>query len=176
MSKNLLVLLLSLIILYSCTGNSDDVLKTPVYEGPVSEVYNAVNYYSDSAVVKLKIESPVRWNYEEGDIEFPKGVFIEFYDTKGDKTNTLKANHCYYTKADNEYKATGNVEMEGLQSNEKLVTEELFWNIKDEKIYTDKAVMIVTENQIIKGKGLEADQEFTSWTMKETTGIIDMSE
>ncbi len=176
MIKNQISYLFLILVIYSCTGNSENVLNQPVYEGPISEVYDAVNYYSDSAVVKLKIESPLRWNYENGDMEFPQGVFIEFYDKNGETTNTLRTNHCYYTKEDNEYKATGNVEMEGLISKEKLVTEELFWDIKDEKIHTDKAVMIVTENQIIKGKGLEADQEFTSWTMKETTGVIDMTD
>ena len=169
------LILLSIVAIYSCSGNDGRVLNAPIYEGPISEVYNAVNYYSDSAVVKLKIESPVRWNYESGDIEFPEGVFIEFYDKKGKKTNTLQSNHCYYTREKNEYKATGNVVMEGLVTNEKLMTEELFWNIKDEKIFTEKFVMIETESQIIKGEGLEANQEFTTWTMKKTTGIIDMA-
>ncbi len=170
------LVILSIIALYSCSGGNENVLNAPVYEGPISEVYDAVNYYSDSAVVKLKIETPVRLNFENGDMEFPEGVFIEFYDKKGGMTNTLSSNHCYYTKEDNEYKATGNVEMVGLVSKEKLLTEELFWNIKEEKIYTDKFVMIETENQIVKGEGLEADQEFTTWTMKKTTGIIDMTE
>ncbi len=173
---NNLFILVVLLLLISCSGNNENILNIPEYEGPISEVYDATHYYSDSAVVKLKIETPVQWDFENGDQEFPEGIFIEFFDNLGQTTNTLRADHCKYTFEDKVYKATGNVVMKGIKTNEQLNTEELFWDMDKERVYTDKFVMIETENQIVKGNGLESNQDFTEWEIKNSVGTISLDD
>jgi hypothetical protein len=48
----------------------------------------------------------------------------------------------------------------------------LFWDEKKELIYTNKFVKITTENEVIWGEGLEANQEFTDWKIKNVKGTI----
>jgi len=160
------------LVVAACHSESNNVLNIPQYEGPTQEVYDVVHYYSDSAVVKLKIDAPVQLDFEDGDSEFPKGIFIEFYDKKGEVTNTLRANYCKYDHEEKVYKATGDVVMKALKTNEQLNTEELFWNPDKEIVYTEKFVRIETEDNIIKGNGLESNQDFTEWTIKNSVGTI----
>ena len=165
-----------IITVASCNSSNNEVLNIKQYEGPVMEVYDIVDYYSDSAMVKIKIEAPVKLDFENGDYEFPKGIFIEFYDKNGEVTNTLKANYTQYNHETREYKATGDVVMKGLKNKEQLNTEELFWNPDEEIVYTDKFVRIETESQIVKGKGLHSNQDFTEWSIENSIGTINLDE
>lgn len=167
-------LALTALIMGACTSQNEELLKLPKYEGPVAETYDVSMLYSDSAVVKLKVEAPIRFAFENGDSEFPEGIYIEFYDNTGDTTNTLKANYCYYTAEENVYKATGDVIVKGLKNKEQLNTEELFWSPQREKIYTEKFVRIETENEITMGHGLEASQDFSTYTIKKSSGSISL--
>ena len=58
------------------------------------------------------------------------------------------------------------------EAHEELYTDELIWNEKEERIYSDKFVRIVTPEQRISGNGFEADQEFTVYKVKEITGQV----
>src|SRR5690606_5782199 len=53
-----------MVFLGACTSQNEELLNLPKYEGPVAETYNVSMLYSDSAVVKLKVEAPVRFAYE----------------------------------------------------------------------------------------------------------------
>ena len=59
-----------------------------------------------------------------------------------------------------------------IKNNERLNTEELFWNPTDEEIYTEKFVRIETEDQILLGQGLTADQDFSTYKIEKLTGEL----
>jgi lipopolysaccharide export system protein LptC len=56
--------------------------------------------------------------------------------------------------------------------NEQLNTEELVWNEKLQKFYTEKFVKISTPTQVIYGDGLESNQTFTQYKITNVKGII----
>jgi LPS export ABC transporter protein LptC len=60
------------------------------------------------------------------------------------------------------------------KNGEKLETEKLIWDEANKKIYTDAFVKITTPNQVISGKGLESNQDFTKYEIKKITGIINI--
>lgn len=159
---------------WACESKDENVLKIEEYEGPVVEVYDIISYYSDSAKVQLKLETPVQYEFENGDKEFPEGIYLEFYGENGEITNTIVANYCYFTAKENLWKATGDVIVKGLKTNEQLNTEELFWDPEEQKIYTEEFVRIETGKEIIMGHGLEADQDFSSYKIKKSTGTISL--
>jgi LPS export ABC transporter protein LptC len=109
-----------------------------VYEGPLSEAENVELFYSESDKVKVKMIAALVYEYENGDREFPKGVYLEFYDEFENLESTLKANEAYFFQEDNKWRGRGNVEVKNVKKKEQLNTEELFWKPKEEKIYTDK--------------------------------------
>ena len=52
-----------------------------------------------------------------------------------------------------------------------LETEHLIWNEK-EIVYTEEFVKITTKNEVIYGKGLVSNQDFTKYTIKKISGTI----
>lgn len=170
------LVLCSIIGNFSCENKDADIDEIQEYTGPINEGKNVVLYRSDSAVVSLKMESPRILDFGSGDQEFPEGFFLEFYDKQGNPTSSLKADYCYYTRKDDLYKATGNVVIQDIETNDKLNTEELFWNRKKGDVFTDKFVRIEKEGEIHVGDGLEAKQDFSYWKILNSKGTISLSE
>ncbi|MCK5702037.1 MAG: LPS export ABC transporter periplasmic protein LptC, partial [Cyclobacteriaceae bacterium] len=161
---------------FNCSSKTDAVIEIQEYTGPIVETGYAITYYSDSALVKMKMEAPRQLVFRAGDREFPQGLFIEFFDKEGKPTSTLKADYCYYTKKENLYKATGNVVIRNIETGDKLDTEELFWSRKKEEVFTDKFVRIEKDGELHVGEGLEAKQDFSYWKILKSKGTLSLNE
>lgn len=74
------------------------------------------------------------------------------------KTSTLVADSGVYVPYTGDMTAFGNVYVE-TKEGAKLWTSELEWKAKEEKIFTDKEVLIQKKGKIIKGKGLTSDPD-----------------
>ena len=57
-----------------------------------------------------------------------------------------------------------------------MKTEELFWYPDTKKISTDKFVRIEGPEETITGTGLDAAQDFSSYTLKHVEGIFPVDE
>ena len=71
--------------------------------------------------------------------------------------------------------AKRNVEVVNIDG-DTLKTEELIWDQKKKKIYSNTFVEIRTKSEIIYGEGLEADETFSNYTIKKITGTIQIDE
>ena len=65
--------------------------------------------------------------------------------------------------------AQGNVCLSNIKD-EFLYAEELYWNQKTKKVYSEKFVKIETPDEVIYGEGFESDEEFTSYVIKKIKG------
>lgn len=157
--------------LAACRGN-DAIEEENEYEGPIVESQNVETMITDSAVIKIRIRGARQLTFQNGDLEYPEGVFMEFYDENAEITSTITANRGYYVKSDNLYKVEEDVEVVNYQTGEKLNSEELFWDPRTEKVHTEKFVNITTKTKIIKGVGLTANQDFSSYQIGKITGEI----
>ena len=155
--------LITLIVFQSCNEREGEVLDMEVYDGPVRQGNNIDMYYSESAHKTIKMKAQKLLEYKNEDREFPEGIYIEFFEEDGTLSSTLKANTAYFTKAENLWKATGDVVVKSLVKDQELKTEELFWKPDDEKIYSDKFVIIRLEEKVIKGTGFESNETFTDY-------------
>ena len=59
---------------------------------------------------------------------------------------------------------------------DRLNTEKLIWNKKTKKIHTDEPVQITTAEEVIFGKGLIAEQDFSKYQIKDITGVINIED
>jgi LPS export ABC transporter protein LptC len=165
------LLYISLILTLSACGNTDkeiDDLKP--YEGPIQSAENMVLYRSELAIIRSKLVTPKYLDFANGNKEFPEGVYIEFYDESGKMTTTLKANEAKYFKEEDHWKGIGDVEIKNIDTKEQLNTEELFWKPSEERMFTEKFVTIRLPDQVLYGKGLEAKQDFSEYTIKQPEG------
>ncbi len=165
-------LLALMIALISCSDGQDQLDEVTVYEGPFYEVEDLNLWYSDSAVVRLMVQAALMQEFENGDQEYPKGIYVEFYEKDSVVSSTLQGDQAYYTKETNLYRALGNVKLISLKNKQKLSTEELFWDVDEGQVYTDKFVIIETEDDVLHGEGLTAKQDFSSYRILKPTGEL----
>ncbi len=167
-------LLLILMLTASCGGTeTKEIIE---YKGPLSEIDDVELYYSENDRVKVKMTADLMYEFENGDREFPKGVFMEFYDVAGQLESTLRANHAFFFSKEDHWRGRGNVEVKNIAKSNQLNTEELFWRRKDKKIFTDKFVTIRQEGDVLYGQGLTANEDLSEYTIAKPSGDMEIDE
>ena len=169
-----LSIIFSLLVLTGC--NSLDNKEPIEYKGPLREAEDVELYYSEKERVKIKMLADLLYEFENGDREFPKGVYMEFYDEFGRLESTLRANQAFFFKKDEQWRGRGNVEVKNIAKNEQLNTEELFWKPKDKTIFTEKFVTIRQQGDVIYGEGMEAKQDLSDYVIKKPAGVFEVDE
>ncbi len=159
-----------LVGMVSCSDTETDLKNLEENKEPVIELNDVVTLFSDSAVVRVKIMADKQLEYENGDQEFPEGIYIESYEPNGDLASSIKADKGNYDKKEDRYTATGNVIVKNLKEDQTLKTEVLHWEPRKEQIHTDKFVEIETEGDILMGQGLTANQDFSDWQILKPGG------
>ena len=173
-----IIFFLSIIFSALCSCEEDGKRLTDFedYSGPTQIIYGAVILHSDSGVVKAKVEADEILEFDNGNKDLPFGVYLEFFNSSGQITGTLKADHAVFTKEDDLWRAWDNVILNNIASGERLNTEELFWDPQNEEVFTEKFVQISTKDQVLLGEGLIADQDFSSWQITKPTGELTIEE
>lgn len=143
-----------------------DVSALEAYEGPMNMSVNFHLIQSDSAIVRSDIKAPKQLEFANGNMEFPEGIEIQIFEKDGQLSTTLKADHGYLFKQENIFKGEGNVQVHNLIKDQKLQSEELFWEPNKKKIYTEKFVRIQEDGTFFYGSAMEADETFTTYSLK----------
>lgn len=162
------------ISLFSCV--SKETAKIVEYEGPLRQAENMVMYRTEKEKMKVILQAKKFNEFQNGDQEFPEGLYIEFYDDLGNKTSTLRANSAYFFKQEYKWRGRGKVEVVNLTEGQQLNTEELFWKPDTKKIFTDKFVTITEKNDVIYGTGMVANQDMTNYKILNTSGTMEVKE
>ena len=160
-----LALLLSMALstgLSSCQNKVIDPNEVTTYSGPIVSAKNVETRYSDSAILRVVLKTPLQYEFNSGDREFPEGLHLDFYDEKGVFTSTMDSKYGRYDRLNDIYVGIGEVVIVNVLEQKKMETEELKWNRATKQIYTDKFVRITTPTELLTGMGLEAKQDF-SW-------------
>jgi len=130
--------------------------------------------YSDSAQVKVRITGPTMLNNldrSEPFQEFVDGVLVEFFNPQQEISSTLVAHYAIRYERLGEIIARDSVVWESTDG-QKLETEELIWNERDEQVYTQKFARITTAREIIYGHGFRANQNFTDARIQQVEGTV----
>ncbi|MEO1655017.1 MAG: LPS export ABC transporter periplasmic protein LptC, partial [Bacteroidota bacterium] len=154
---------LGLILISSCQESTLSLQDLKEYEGPSLVTFDMETVYSDSGKVKVVIKAPRRLQFQNGDESYPNGVTVDFYNPEGVRYSQLTADKARRISTDNHYIAYGNVVVRNTEQKQKLETDELNWKPSGKEIFTEKPVKITTETEILKGKGLVASEDFSSY-------------
>jgi len=171
-----LAIISCLLLSVGCTNSDQEIEKIQSYDGPIQEADDVDLFYSEDAKVTTKLQAKKWLQFENGDQEFPEGIYMEFFDENGKITSTLKANDAYYFSEEKKYRGRGNVVIRNMEENQELKTEELFWTPEDEKMFTDKFVTIKLDKEVFYGRGLEAKQDFSWYVLKKPEGEFYLDE
>ena len=156
------------------TGCEEEKADTVIrhYAGPMVRSENLNTVYSDSGKTKMRLEAPVQVEFSDGNQEYEKGLTVTFYKMDTIRQSYLKADFVHFNKQQDLYTAIGHVVLEDLIKHEKLNTEKLHWSRSEGRVFNNEFVEITTPTQILKGKGLTAKQDFSSYTILEPEGQI----
>lgn len=128
--------------------------------------------YSDSAILRVEVSGSRMLRYLDRDNprqEFPDGIKVVFYNANNRVSSTMIADLATRYDKTNEIHVRNNVVWKSY-GGERLETEELIWQERKEKVYSNRFVEITKPDEVIYGYGFEANQEFTEWTINAVEG------
>lgn len=176
--KNRFVALFFLVVLgiqlVSCENDQAEIMRvTKVSKEPVEHIKELEILYSDSGLVRVKVNSPElkKILFPEPITELPAGIHIQFYDENKNVTSELRAKYAIHYENDSKWEAQKDVVVIN-EKGERLNTEKLIWNEREEKLTSDERVTITTAEEIIYGDGFEANQDFSRYKIFNVKGIL----
>ena len=165
-----------LVVALSACEEEKNTKKPEVYKGPIEEINNVQMLYSESAVMKVKMNTARQLRYLNDDRKYPNEVTILFYGPSAEVITTLRADSGRYNKGKDLYTLLGNVVVIKKQTQETLYTDELNWNPNTKKVYTEKPVRTLSKltGERLNGIGLDADQDFSWYSIRKPTGVFNV--
>ncbi|WP_423147477.1 LPS export ABC transporter periplasmic protein LptC [Rubrolithibacter danxiaensis] len=142
---------------------------------PVDRSYGVEILYSDSAVVKGKLITPLLLTYKTEDpyYEMPKGVTIIFLDSTLKESSRVTADYAIRREKENKVELRKNVVAVNKEG-KTFKSDELIWDENKRRFSSNKLVAITTKNQTIYGTSFWANESFTYYEIQQSTGNFDV--
>lgn len=169
-----LLFLAGAILLFGCKGKKS-AKEEDVQNMMTQQSENLRLVYSQNGNLSYRFETPLLERYElarEPYMEFRKGVKVETYnDTTHLVESTLTANYAIFLENQQLWEAKGNVVATNAQG-QKLETEQLFWNQKSKRIYSNVDSKVTQKDGVILGEGFESDEQFQDFVFRRPKGKV----
>ena len=171
--EKILLLFLLVIFLTSC----DEKLEPPKtdinpLDIPDQESWNSTVSFSDSGNVVAILDAGYMGHFEgKGYIKIDSGAKVDFYKN-GQVVSTLTGKHGLVLDSTKDIEILDSVVVINKEGSI-LKTEKLFWNNKEQRVYSDKFVSIKTPTEDIQGIGFESDQNLQNYRIYKVTGTFD---
>ncbi len=163
------------ILFYACENNLEQIKAFSSPENlPIGEAINIETLFTDSGQVRFMMKAPklLQFENENGNyFEFPEGIELVKYDAHKNIISSITSNYAKQFVKEKKWEAKNNV-IATNANGDTLKTEHLFWEEKEEKIYTDEFVRIIRADQIITGVGFQSDQSLENWKIRNPKGTI----
>lgn len=170
----LLSILCFAIFLSSCETKVETIKKSEILSLPSMTNRDISTVYTDSGKVQLIMRTPLieTYNNEESPYsEFREGIYVVFFEGKKDSVGYATAKYAKFTDKKNLWELRDSVVVLN-GSNDRLETEQLFWDQEKDLIYTDRFVKIINEDQTLMGTGFESDIKLNKRKIKSPSGPI----
>ena len=174
-----IVVLLATTLLFSCENDIKAVVKLTKKDSiPDVSVRDIHVRQTEYGRLTMELTAPKMVSYQSRDAytEFPNGMKIVFYDSLMNPTSDLTANYGISWDSRRTMQARGNVIVRNFQRQQQLNTEILNWNQNTRKVNSTEFVKITDPEKIIFGKGMESDEIFDNWIIRNVTGTMYINE
>jgi len=172
------VAFLLLFALVSCENDLKEVerISSQTIEDPVDISYGVKVIYSDSSVVKAQLTTPkmLHFNIDSPYYEFPQGGLLIMYDSTRNETQRVKSDYAVQRVNTGITELRKNVvatRADGMV----LKSEELIWDEKEKKFYSNLPVTITINNQVSYGTSFWAKEDFSYFEITSQTGDFKFS-
>ena len=152
-------------VVFSCKGKLGEAEALDLSETPVQTVRDMFIVQTENSGLQMRAEAPLMEKYERGDTLsyelFPEGFNVFGYTDEGlleTRITSDNARHLKYKDGRETWEAFGNVVVQNLIKQETMETDTLYWDQKEEKIYTHRYVKMYSPQGFMQGYGMESDQ------------------
>jgi LPS export ABC transporter protein LptC len=131
--------------------------------------------YSDSGKTLIKLIAPKLDRYQKKDepyMEFPEGLKLLFYDSAMKVKTQLTANYGISWENKKLMEVKNNVVITDFEKTETLNTEQIIWNQKTRKIYSEVFVKRTTPDGVLYGDGFDADESLKTYKLRNPRGVF----
>ncbi|BDD07832.1 LPS export ABC transporter periplasmic protein LptC [Fulvitalea axinellae] len=154
------------VALLSACGERGSDLPAKAYEGPVMEMRDAEIFFTEDSALVYYAKFPIRQIFENGNEVYPKGLYLENYEKDGQLSATIQADSCTFDPKKKLWHAVGDVRVINIKEGNKLFTDELFWDRKEKKFYTDRFVRLVQGTDVSTGDRFWAMEDFSDYSIE----------
>lgn len=133
---------------------------------------------SDSGITRYRIIAPLWLVYDEAREpywRFPKTLHLERFDPQLRIEATVDCDSAIYFKNKQLWRLDGNVHVLNTLG-ERFLTEQLFWDQRNEKVYSDSFIHIERADRTLEGYGFESNQRMTRFTVRNVSAILPASQ
>ena len=151
-------------VVYSCKQELGQAKDISLEDTPMQTVRNMFIVQSKNGIIQMRAEGEVMEKYEKDSLSyelFPQGFSVYGYTDDGLLETKIVADnaiHRLYNDGRESWEAYGNVVVTNLIKQEVLETDTLYWDQKNEKIYTHCYVKMYSPSGFVQGFGMESDQ------------------
>jgi LPS export ABC transporter protein LptC len=169
-----------LLFIVSCSNDKPDKIGAVVDRTKLPKLHatEITTIISDSGITRYRITAP-RWDiYDKASKpyqEFPDGIYFEKFDANMKVVANIQSNYARFDENDQLWELRGKVRAMNIQG-ELFETEQLFWNQRQARFYSDKLIKITQATHIITGIGFESNETMTNYTIKKPQGVFPLNE
>ena len=151
-------------VVYSCKSNLGVADSLNLDEAPVQTVDKMFVVQSENGKLQMRMEADVMERYDKDTVSyelFPEGFAVYGYNEEGLLETEITSDNAKHVKFDDgreTWEAFGNVVVKNIINKEVMETDTLYWDRKNEKIYTDCYVRMHSPDGFIQGYGMESDE------------------
>lgn len=145
---------------------------------PALDAQEVTTLISDSGITRYRIKATKWLIFDKADTpywEFPAGIYLEKFNADLEADATVEADYAYYNEPAQRWTLRGNVRAINLEG-ERFETPLLYWDQREESVYSDSSIVITKAKSIIQGVGFRSNQEMTNYTILRPTGIFPIEE
>lgn len=164
----------------SCKNDNKEYVSAEIdgEKTPTMMTRDVETLISDSGITRYRITTPLWLVFDEAKEpkwRFPDGLFLEKYDMQMQSDATVVCDSAIYFSQRRLWRLDGNVRMMNV-AKDRFLTQQLFWNQNERKVYTDSFIHIERHDRTIEGYGFVSNEQMTSYTVNEVSGIFPVSD
>ena len=167
-----LLILGGVILFFSCKQDKLPEEDTETLMTQQSDTLTMIN--SENGKKTYRFYTPLMERYElakEPYMEFRYGIDVVTYDSLGRIESTLVADYAINYEKQSLWEAKGNVVATNGEG-QILETQQLFWNRKTQRIWSNVDSKITQGSDIIIGEGFESDEKMEDFTFRKPKGKV----
>lgn len=141
---------------------------------PTMATTDVVTMISDSGYTRYRVATPLWQMFEDCDSpywRFPHGLELDQYDLSMQPESHIECDSAVYFSQRRLWRLDGRVMMVNTLR-DSFLTEQLFWDQLQRRMYSDSFIHIVRTDRIIEGYGFESNQNMTRYTVRRPTAIL----